>query len=181
MRKKILWKQWDENLKNNFDRLFRFHFLFDSSLVSLLMKYFTVWFFQNFYSRVLQKCGYLFVFFDWHHTVRTMFEWKLWMIFSWLNLNQWILNYFSKHDIIMLHNQWLLTMLKNKERILKNTGEIFLYIEWIKDCDVNKNYYRTRLNRPRSVYWLLTFLGSDFELSNCKNLYKTSTNLTETS
>ena len=41
--------------------------------------------------------------------------------------------------------------------------------------------YRMRLNRPRSVYSLFPFLGPDFELSNCKNAYKNSTNLNETS
>ena len=41
--------------------------------------------------------------------------------------------------------------------------------------------YRTPLNRPRSVYSLFTFSGPDLKHLNCKNAYKTSTNLNETS
>ena len=41
--------------------------------------------------------------------------------------------------------------------------------------------YRMRLNRLRSVYSLFPFSGPDFELSNCKNAYKNSTNINETS
>ena len=46
---------------------------------------------------------------------------------------------------------------------------------------VNFARYGTRLNRPRSAYSLFTFLGPDFELSNSRNAYKTSTNVNETS
>ena len=34
-----------------------------------------------------------------------------------------------------------------------------------------RSRYLTRLNRPRSVYSLFTFLGPYFELSNCKNAH----------
>ena len=40
--------------------------------------------------------------------------------------------------------------------------------------------YRTRLNRPRSVYSLNQLIGTDFELSSCKNANKTSINLNQT-
>ena len=41
--------------------------------------------------------------------------------------------------------------------------------------------YRTRANRQPTFYSLNQSLGPDFELSNCENTYKTSTNLNKTS
>ena len=41
--------------------------------------------------------------------------------------------------------------------------------------------YRTRANRPPTFYLLNQFFGLDFEISDCKNAYKTSANPNETS
>ena len=41
--------------------------------------------------------------------------------------------------------------------------------------------YRTRANRPPTFYLLNQFFGPDFEISDCKNAYKTSANPNETS
>ena len=61
----------------------------------------------------------------------------------------------------------------------------FLWLTLILKISVSREQsthwkYRTRVNRPSTVYLLNQFFGPEFEISDCKNTYKTSANDNET-